>query len=97
MCPWNRKAPEPDVFPPEFGAPPLERMAGLTEADFKRLFRDTPVNHAKYSGFLRNVAVAMGNSGLEKFRAPLEKLAASGDSLVVEHAEWALLQLSTAD
>ena len=36
------------------------------------MFRGTPVTRARYSGFLRNVAVAMGNARLEKFRAPLE-------------------------
>ena len=58
------------------------------------MFRDTPVTRAKYRGFLRNVAVAMGNSGLEKFREPLKKLAASEDPLVAEHAEWALQALT---
>jgi epoxyqueuosine reductase QueG len=48
------------------------------------------VSRTKYRGFLRNVAVAMGNTGLEKFREPLKKLAASEDALVVEHARWAL-------
>ncbi|MES1262446.1 MAG: tRNA epoxyqueuosine(34) reductase QueG [Acidobacteriota bacterium] len=94
VCPWNRKAPahaaraRPDLF-----APPLERLAGLSETEFKQMFRDTPVNRAKYNGFLRNVAVAMGNAGQEAFRAPLERLAASPDPLVREHANWALAKL----
>jgi epoxyqueuosine reductase len=69
-------------------------MAGLTESEFRAMFRDTPVSRAKYSGFLRNVAIAMGNSGLDKFRAPLEKLAASPNPLVSEHAAWGLRMLS---
>lgn len=92
VCPWNRKAPETreaDFAPREF-APPLEALAGLSQADFRRMFQGSPVSRARYSGFLRNVAVAMGNSGLAKFRAPLEKLAESGDPLVAEHARWAL-------
>jgi epoxyqueuosine reductase QueG len=40
--------------------------------------------------------VAMGNSGLAKFRAPLEKLAASPDPLVAEHAQWALAKLAVS-
>jgi len=68
-------------------------MAGLTEVEFKRLFRDTPVNRSKYNGFLRNIAVGMGNSGLAKFREPLERLAASRDPMVAEHARWALARL----
>lgn len=97
VCPWNRKAAvtrEPRFAPREF-APPLERMAALSEAEFRALFGKTPVSRAKYSGFLRNVAVAMGNAGLPQFRAPLERLAASGDELVAEHARWALRRLSS--
>ena len=41
-----------------------------------------------------NVAIAMGNSKLEKFREPLEKLAAFPRDLVAEHVRWALEQLS---
>lgn len=97
VCPWNRRAPEtadPAYAPREF-APPLERLAALGEAEFRELFRGTPVTRARYSGFLRNVAIAMGNAGLAKFRAPLEGLAHSGDLLVAEAARWALLQIPT--
>jgi len=96
VCPWNRRAAithQPSFAPKEF-APPLERLADLTEVAFREMFRHSPVSRAKYRGFLRNVAVAMGNSGLEKFRHPLEKLAAADDPLVAEHARWALDQLS---
>jgi len=92
VCPWNRRAAEtnePDFRPREF-APGLERMAAITEAEFRDMFRNSPVSRTKYRGFLRNVAVAMGNAGLAKFREPLQKLAASEDPLVAEHAQWAL-------
>ncbi|MCW5983477.1 MAG: tRNA epoxyqueuosine(34) reductase QueG [Bryobacteraceae bacterium] len=96
VCPWNRRAPvtADPAFAPARYAPPLETMAALTEAGFRALFRRTPVSRARYRGFLRNVAVAMGNSGLERFRAPLEKLAASPDELIAQHAAWALTRLS---
>jgi epoxyqueuosine reductase len=96
VCPWNRAAPittEP-AFAARHFAPPLERLAALTEAEFKEMFRGTPVSRPRYTGFLRNVALAMGSSGLEKFRAPLECLAAHADPLVREHARWALDRLS---
>jgi epoxyqueuosine reductase len=51
------------------------------------------VRRAKYVGFLRNVVLAMGNARSEKFREPLQKLAASCEPLVAEHARWALEQL----
>ncbi len=92
VCPWNRRAPEttdPAFQPREF-APSLEKMAALTEPEFRAMFRQSAVSRAKYSGFLRNVAVAMGNSGQEKFREPLTRLAKSKDTLVAPHATWAL-------
>jgi epoxyqueuosine reductase len=57
------------------------------------MFRDTPIDRARYSGFLRNVAVAMGNQPSPRFREPLERLAASPDPMVAEHASWALIKL----
>ena len=95
VCPWNRRAPATGDAPwqPREFAPPLEKLAALTEEEFRALFQGTPVTRARYSGFLRNVAIAMGNCGLAAFRAPLEKLAASADPLVAEHARWALQQL----
>jgi epoxyqueuosine reductase len=92
VCPWNRRAArtsDPAFGPREF-APPLEKLAGLTEEEFRALFRGSPTKRSRYSGFLRNVAVAMGNSGLGKFRVPLTRLAESEDTLVAEHARWAL-------
>jgi epoxyqueuosine reductase len=98
VCPWNRRAPgsaEP-AFAARHFAPPLERLAAITEEEFRAMYRETPVERARYSGFLRNVAVAMGNSRLEKFRAPLEKLAESPDEVVADHARWALRRLGDA-
>jgi epoxyqueuosine reductase len=97
VCPWNRKAPvtvEP-AFAPQHFAPALERMAGLTEEEFREKFRHSPIKRTKYSGFLRNVATAMGNNGDIRFRQPLEKLAASDDPIVAEHALWALATLNS--
>jgi len=95
VCPWNRRAPatgEPAFTPAHF-APPLENLAAVTEAEFREMFRASPIARARYAGFLRNVAIAMGNAGQEKFRAPLEKLAGSEEPVVAESARWALRQL----
>jgi epoxyqueuosine reductase len=81
------------AFEPRHFAPPLEELAGVTGDEFRSIYGGTPVMRARYAGFLRNVAVAMGNRKLEKFRAPLEKLAASQDAVVAEHARWGLKQL----
>jgi epoxyqueuosine reductase len=97
VCPWNRRAPvtADPAFAPRAFAPSLDSLAALDEQGFRDLFRGTPVTRARYSGFLRNVAIAMGNAGLGKYRAPLETLAHSGDRLVAEAARWALDRLPT--
>jgi epoxyqueuosine reductase len=95
VCPWNRRAPvtADPAFEPRHFAPQLAELAALDEGAFRAMFRGTPVTRAHYAGFLRNVAVAMGNRGLPEFRAPLERLAMSADGAVAEHARWALGRL----
>jgi epoxyqueuosine reductase len=95
VCPWNRRSPEAEEpgFQPRHYAPPLERLAAIGEEEFRDIFRDSPVRRAKHSGFLRNVAIAMGNAGLVRFRGPLERLAAGTDPVVAEAARWALTRL----
>lgn len=97
VCPWNRRAAvgaDPAFAARRWEAPPLDSLAALTEQEFRDLFRDTPVDRARYRGFLRNVAVAMGNSGLVQFREPLDRLAGFPDPVVAEHARWALDRLT---
>jgi epoxyqueuosine reductase len=93
VCPWNSRAPVSDAFDAEHAAPSLEECARLSEPEFRAMFHDSPMTRSKYAGFLRNVAVAMGNSGLEQCHEPLERLAEHADSMVAEHARWALGQL----
>ena len=92
VCPWNRRAPvtEEPAFAPTNMSPSLERLAALGETEFREMFRHSAVSRAKYRGFLRNVAIAMGNSASPAFQAPLEKLAVHDDPLIREHAAWAL-------
>jgi epoxyqueuosine reductase len=74
-------------------APDLEELARLTPQEFRARFGGTPVERARYRGFLRNVAIAMGNARQEKFRPLLVPLAQSEDAVVAEAAGWALAQL----
>lgn len=102
VCPWNgaegRTLATPVTAAPEYQPrfavpPPLEEMALLSEQEFRDLFRPTPVSRARYAGFLRNVAVAMGNSGSARMIPPLERLAAHPIEQVSAHARWALGRL----
>jgi epoxyqueuosine reductase len=90
VCPWNMPLPVPPTREPE---PPLEKLAALTEEEFREVFRNSAVKRARYHGFLRNVAIAMGNLKLERFREPLQKMVRSADPVVAEHARWALERL----
>jgi epoxyqueuosine reductase QueG len=73
--------------------PPLDALASFSESDFRRIFAHSPIKRAKYRGWLRNLCVAMGNSGDERFVPWLERAAQHSDSIVREHAAWALDRL----
>jgi len=102
VCPWNWRAhrnqadltAEPG-FAARLFAPDLAELALLSEREFHRLFRRTPIWRAKYDGFLRNVAIAMGNSGQESMRIPLLHLTLHHSELVAETAAAALRRLES--
>jgi epoxyqueuosine reductase len=74
--------------------PRLEDLASLTEEEFRRFFRDSPIKRAKYRGWLRNLCVVMGNSGDARFIPWLEQTMREQEDMIVrEHAEWALQRL----
>jgi epoxyqueuosine reductase len=100
VCPWNRRAPLSRdaelAVRTELVNPALAWLAELDAESFRRLFRQSPVQRAKLSGLLRNVAIAMGNSGLASYLPRLQEWAAGSDPVVAEAARWALARLSTA-
>lgn len=93
VCPWNRKAPittSPDFQPDEFLVnPDLAQLARISPHEFRQRFRGSPISRAKHSGLMRNVAVAMGNSGRAEYLNELERLALSDDLSLAEHGRWA--------
>ena len=64
--------------------------ASLSEEEFCRRFRGSPVRRAKRRGFLRNVAVALGNSGSPEAVPALALALLDDEPLVRGHAAWAL-------
>jgi epoxyqueuosine reductase len=66
VCPWNRFADpsgDPALSPrPEQARPELRPALALTPEAFNQKFRGTPIQRAKRSGYLRNVAVALANA-----------------------------------
>lgn len=66
VCPWNRRAPItdwPELQPrTELVNPALDWLANLGDADYRRMFRGSPIERAKFKDFQRNVAMAKENA-----------------------------------
>lgn len=74
--------------------PSLEWLASMSEEEFRMVFAHSPIKRAKYCGWLRNLCVAMGNSGDRQFVPWLESVTRENpDPMVREHAAWALSRL----
>jgi epoxyqueuosine reductase len=93
-CPWNRFA----NASRESALAVRESTVGfalrdylrLSDAEFRNLFRDSPIKRIKRRGFLRNVCVALGNVGTVDDLAALKDAAADPEPLIAEHAKWAI-------
>src|SRR5262249_13939208 len=80
--------------------PALEGLAFLSEAEYREAFRASAIKRAKWRGLVRNASIAIGNCGAPpgtpqhtRSVALLERLAASDDAMIAEHARWALARL----
>jgi epoxyqueuosine reductase len=95
VCPWNRRLESrawPELQPISDGhaRPALRELLRLDDAAFRAMFKGTAVTRTKRRGLLRNVAVAIGNSGdAESVPALIEALS-DREPLVRGHAAWAL-------
>jgi epoxyqueuosine reductase len=81
-------------------APELEWLASVSPEEFRELFRKSAVKRTKWRGLVRNACIALGNAGVGRSSAEgarikklLERLAASEDAVISEHARWALAQI----
>jgi len=89
--PPGSEDPAPSTF--SLFAPPLEALAAMTQEEFRKTFTHSPIKRAKFRGWLRNLSVAMGNSGDARFVSRLEELSKHPDPIVREHADWGLERL----
>lgn len=100
VCPWNSKAtPTGETgFQPREGnlAPKLLSLVGMTQAEFSRRFKGSPIKRAKRRGFLRNVLVAIGNWRVQRAVPVLKEALADAEPLVRAHAAWALGRIGGA-
>jgi len=105
VCPWNGRfatpTDEPEYQPrPDLDQPSLleltERLLAMSEKQYQREFRGSPLARPRRKGMLRNLCVALGNWVAADARAipdvvPLLRRAARDpQELVREHARWAL-------
>jgi epoxyqueuosine reductase len=101
VCPWNKfaQAAREAAFLPraELTAPRLIELAGLDDAAFRRLFAGTPIKRTGRDRFVRNVAIALGNSGDGRATPVLRRLLGDASPLVRAMAVWALSRLLAAD
>jgi epoxyqueuosine reductase len=101
ICPYNaRTRPTPEAaYAPREGlyAPDLVPLLSLDEAEFRRTFRGSPILRAKRKGFLRNVAVALGNSKSREAVPALIRALDDDEALVRGHVAWALGQIGLED
>lgn len=67
----------------------------MSNAEFRDLFRDSPIHRIKRRGFLRNVCVALGNVGTPEDLPALEQAVRDPEPLIAEHAGWATNRIRT--
>lgn len=101
VCPWNKfskVSPDPAFAAREGNAAPsLVELLGLSREAWTARVKGSPVKRARYAGFLRNVAIALGNSGDPAAVGPLAKALEHEEPLVRGHAAWALGRLGARE
>jgi epoxyqueuosine reductase len=94
VCPWNRFASEGD---PAFGdKDPIHALTdelAISTEEFNRRFKRTPIKRPKRRGYLRNVAVALGNHGDMHALPVLQNALNDEESVIREHAKWAIEEI----
>lgn len=104
VCPWNKfaKASREAAFMPraELTAPKLAELVKLDDAAFRQLFSGSPIKRIGRDRFIRNVLIAIGNSGDASLLSSAQALLHDASEIVREAAEWAvnsLIHLSSGD
>jgi len=97
VCPWNRFAKSGRLMQAHVRAdldqPDLLELLRLDAVGFKNRFAGTPILRTKRRGLLRNVCVALGNTGTPMALPDLARAARDPEPLIAEHAQWAIKQI----
>jgi epoxyqueuosine reductase len=98
VCPWNKFAETARearlAAQADLAAPPLAELVRLDEAAFRQRFSGTPIKRTGRDRFLRNVLIAIGNSGEPGLAPEAERCLADASPLVRAMAVWACGRLS---
>ncbi len=101
VCPWNRfavKSDEAAFFPREpLASMDLIAMLRMTRDQYLAATKSSAIRRARYPGLLRNVAIALGNSGDPRALPGLVEALEHSEALVRGHAAWALGELGRPD
>jgi epoxyqueuosine reductase len=103
VCPWNapkfvQLSQERDFAPrSHVHDRKLLELMGMDEAEWDAFSRGSAIRRAKRAGFLRNVAVALGNTGSAQAVPALAKALHDPEPLVRAHAAWALGRIGTVE
>ncbi len=96
VCPWNRHAGRsPTPFPADadlIALDPVELLA-MSEAEFRKRFKPTPLFRPKWAGMRRNATIVLGNVGDERALPTLALAEADANEVVREAAAWAIEQI----
>jgi epoxyqueuosine reductase len=97
VCPWNSFAQAGReaklAARADLEAPSLRELSRLDDAGFRALFAGSPVKRIGRNRFLRNVAIAIGNSADPSLIPEVARLASESDAVLAEAADWAIAQL----
>nr|WP_294511737.1 tRNA epoxyqueuosine(34) reductase QueG [uncultured Rhodopila sp.] len=93
VCPWNKFAKptghEKLAGRADLAAPELAELARLDDQAFRTKFAGSPIKRIGRNRFVRNLLIAIGNSGDRSLMAITEALRHDPDPVVAEAAEWA--------
>jgi epoxyqueuosine reductase len=99
VCPWNKFAREGQLMKSharkDLEQPDMIELLSLDEKQFKSRFSGSPILRTKRRGLLRNVCVALGNTGDESALPHLQKAANDSEPLIAEHARWAISEIES--
>lgn len=95
VCPWNRFATEGDsAFSEDEPLPSPTGELTLTPEAFNGRFKRTPISRAKRRGYLRNIAVALGNTANMRALPVLQNALNDDEPMIHNHAQWAIEQIN---